>query len=225
MAPKQKAAYKAMQDTMIAEIAEMEDHIVATTAIAQLTRLVQFASAYAVLEDGAVRLAAPSCKVDALESIMADELPEGEPVVVFAMSKQLIDLAHNRLMENGYACARITGGQSTNVRAQAIEDFQAGRVQVILCTVGAGGVGVTLTRAKTAIFLQRSWSMVDNIQAEARVHRIGSEIHDSVTIIDLVSTGTVDQRMQDVIATKKGRLEEIVRDKDMLLKFLQGKEV
>ena len=223
MGTKQKAAYKAMLDAMIVELetAEAEGSFIsATTAIAQLTRLVQFASSYAELVDDKVRLTEPSCKIDALEDLMEDEL-EGEPIVVFAMSKQLIDLATARLEKKGIECRRITGGQTPADRQKNVDDFQNGRAQVILCTVGAGGVGITLTRAKVAVFLQRSWSMVDNIQAEARVHRIGSEQHASVTIIDLVSTGTVDERMQDVILMKKERLEEIVRDREQLSRFLQ----
>ena len=78
----------------------------------------------------------------------------------------------------------IVGGQTAEERERAKDNFQSGRVRVILCTIAAGGIGITLTRAATACFLQRSWSMVDNSQAEDRVHRIGSEIHDKVEIID-----------------------------------------
>lgn len=223
MTPKQKKAYKAMEDAMFVEIDE-DVTLSATTIIARLTRLIQYSSAYAVpLPDGGeVILTEPSNKVDALEELMEDL--DKEPVVVFAMSKKLIMLAHDRMVKNGYTCRLITGGQSPMEREQNIKDFQESRAQIMLATVSAGGVGVTLTRAKTAVFLQRSWSMVDNIQAEARVHRIGSEQHDVVTILDLVAPGTIEERMQRVLFEKKERLEEIVKDRDMLKRFLKGKE-
>jgi SNF2 family DNA or RNA helicase len=223
MTPKQKKAYKDMETQMFVELAE-EEHLSATTVIARLTRLIQFSSAYATAREVngeiVVDLTDPSNKCDALEDLLEDL--GDEPIVVFAMSKKLIMLAHDRLVKKGIECRLITGGQSPMEREGNIQDFQNGKARVILATVAAGGVGVTLTRAKTAVFLQRSWSMVDNTQAEARVHRIGSEKHDVVTIIDLVAPGTIEERMQQVMAMKKERLEEIVRDRDMLKRFLKG---
>jgi len=224
MTPKQKKAYKEMETQMFVELAE-DEHLSATTVIARLTRLIQFSSAYATIPDQTsmeVELTDPSNKCDALEDLLEDL--DKEPIVVFAMSKKLIMLAHSRLVKKGIECRLITGGQSPMEREQNINDFQNGKAQVILATVAAGGVGVTLTRAKTAVFLQRSWSMVDNTQAEARVHRIGSEQHDVVTIIDLVAPGTIEERMQQVLLQKKERLEEIVKDRDMLMRFLKGQE-
>lgn len=93
-----------------------------------------------------------------------------------------------------------------------------------MCTIAAGGIGITLTRAATAIFLQRSWSMVDNSQAEDRVHRIGSEVHDKITIIDVVSTGTVEERQRVVLGNKLERLEEVMRDRETLRRVLGAKE-
>lgn len=222
MTPKQKKAYKEMETQTFVELAE-DQHLSATTVIARLTRLIQFSSSFATMNtDGEVDLTDPSNKVDALVELLDDI--EDEPLVVFAMSKKLIMLAHDRLVKNGIECRLITGGQTPIVREQNIQDFQNGHARVILATVAAGGVGVTLTRAKTAVFMQRSWSMVDNTQAEARVHRIGSEQHDSVTIIDLVAPGTIEERMQAVLVAKKERLEEIVKDKDALMRFLNGRE-
>jgi len=219
MSAKQRAAYEEMATSMIARL-ENGDTIITTNPIAQLTRLVQFSSAYAELnEQGDVRLAAPSNKVDALVDFM-DDVGAQESVVVFAQSRQLVLLAQEALEKNGVKTALIIGGQTDIERQQAIDSFQNGSVQVILCTVQAGGVGVTLTRARILVFLQRDFSLVNNVQAEARVHRIGSEVHESVLIIDFVSEGTVDSHIIDVLVTKQDRLEEVVRDRATLASLL-----
>lgn len=221
MDSKQSKAYDDMEASMVAKL-ENGDLIFVTNPIAQLTRLMQFASSYAELNDeGEVRLVAPSNKVDALLDVI-DETAAEDHVVVFAQSAQLIRLAVAALEKAGISTRLIIGGQKEDERQANIDDFQAGKAKVMLATIAAGGVGVTLTRARVCIFMQRSFSMIDNTQAEARVHRIGSEVHESVEIIDLISEGTVDERVIEVLRTKGERLEEIVRDKDTLKQLLGG---
>lgn len=221
MTPKQASAYRQMEDGLIAMLGD--GIAVAMNPLVQLTRMTQFASAYAEVNDqGEVVLADPSCKVDALVDILAD-MGE-EPAVVFAQSRQLIGLAEARLAKLGISYGLIVGGQSPEEREFQKTQFQEGRIRVILCTIAAGGIGITLTRSATAIFMQRSWSMVDNLQAEDRVHRIGSEIHDKIEIIDIIASGTLEERQRLVLATKEDRLEEIMRDKNTM-ELLLGVDV
>jgi hypothetical protein len=65
------------------------------------------------------------------------------------------------------------------------------------------------------------WSLVDHKQALDRVHRIGSEIHDSILIMDYVTEGTIEERVLQVLETKSDNFEQIVRDKDQLMKLLK----
>jgi SNF2 family DNA or RNA helicase len=69
--------------------------------------------------------------------------------------------------------------------------------------------------------LQRPWSLVDHKQALDRVHRIGSEIHDSIIVTDYVTEGTIEERVIQVLETKADNFEQIVRDKDKLLTLLK----
>ena len=86
---------------------------------------------------------------------------------------------------------------------------------LLMFTYKAGGVGLNMTKASVLIRLQRSWSLIDNRQGEDRVHRIGSK-HDSVTIIDVVTAGTVEEQQMQRLAEKLRRLEEINRDRERL---------
>ena len=80
---------------------------------------------------------------------------------------------------------------------------------------------MTLTKARRLIMLQRPWSLVDHKQALDRVHRIGSEIHDSVIITDYVTENTIEERVIQALDTKADNFEQIVRDKEQLLKMLK----
>lgn len=232
MTPKQAKAYAQMRDLMIAEL-EAGDTVLATSPLTRATRLLQFSSAYAELEvktneageqEVKVRLTDPSCKIDAF----MDDLPdlEGKSVIVFAQSRQLIELLSARLSKQKTPIPHglITGAQDGPERQRHMDDFQAGKTKLILCTIQAGGTGITLTAGSVMAFLQRSWSLVDSRQAEARGHRIGSEIHDSITILDYVTTGSVEEYQIAALEEKGERLEAVVRDADLLRRVLKGEE-
>jgi SNF2 family DNA or RNA helicase len=226
MSAKQKKAYEQMRDNMIAEV-ENGDAVVAPSVLTQAIRLSQFASSFAeVVIDEATGepktiLAEPSCKVDAV----MDDIKEGDfgddSVAVCAVSRQLIDLLSAKMTKEGIAHGLITGAQNEDERQKAIDDFQAGRIKWILFTAQAGGVGVTLTAARRLVMLQRPWSLVDHKQALDRIHRIGSEIHDSVVVMDYVTEGSIEERVIQVLETKADNFEQIVRDKDKLLQLLK----
>lgn len=229
MAPKQKKAYNQMKERMVAEL-EGGDVLVATSPLTRVTRLLQFASSYADLEEFEdpktgkaqirVRLAEPSNKLDAFFNDINDFGDDG--IVVFSPSRQLIELCSARMEKKGIEHGMVTGNTSEDERQHSIDQFQAGKTQFILCTTGAGGVGLTLTAGRAAVFLSRPWSSVESVQAEGRVHRIGSERHSSITIIDYVSAGTVEETVHAVLRSKAERLEEILRDRDLLKRVIEG---
>jgi SNF2 family DNA or RNA helicase len=216
MSPSQAKLYKQMEDSLIATLDD-DAMISAPNAIAALTRLIQFASASAEVDaEGHVRLSAPSSKVDDLIELL-EEMGE-EPLVVAAVSRQLIELAAARLDKEGITYGLITGAVSTDDRQTAIERFQNGRTRVIMLTIDTGGQGITLTRASTMLFMQRHWSKIMNDQCEDRLHRIGQE--SPVLIIDQIAPGTVEYRKLAVLKEKSERIEEILQDREALLTLL-----
>jgi SNF2 family DNA or RNA helicase len=225
MAPKQKKAYDSMREDMLAQIGSAagdEQRLIAVNPLTQLTRLIQFSSAYAELDaEGNVHLTDPSCKLDALMEIL--EEAQGRPLVVFAQSRQLIELAAVKLDKNKITYGKIVGGQHVADRQRQIDNFQNGHYTAMLVTVQAGGEGITLTRADTAVFLQRSWSMIQNNQAEDRIHRIGAEVHDAIHIIDVISRGTIEEGQRLALSAKEERMEEVVRDEAAIKRLvIQG---
>jgi SNF2 family DNA or RNA helicase len=218
MTPKQTKAYRQMETNLLAFLDDAT-MVAAPTALAKLTRLVQFASAYAEInEDGDLKLTTPSSKVDDLLDLL-DEMGD-EPLVVAAVSRQLIELASAALTDKGIPHGMVTGAQSVPMRAMAVNDFQEGKTRVILLTLGAGAEGLTLTRADTMLFMQRSFSPLENQQAEDRIHRIGAEHHDRITIIEQITPGTVEESKRDLLEAKGVRIEEVLRDKEMLRRLL-----
>lgn len=245
MGAKQAKAYNQMLDNMMAMLdATPEDQmqnaeiaagamdggvVVAPNPLTQTARLLQFASAYGTMElvDGGEKmlLSDPSCKVDALMDDMKNGDFGEDSVAVCAVSRQLIELLSARMTKEKIPHGLITGAQSGDERQKAIDDFQSGRIKWILFTAQAGGVGITLTTARRLVMLQRPWSLVDYKQALDRVHRIGSEIHDSIIITDYVTEGTIEERVIEALDSKAENFEQVVRDKSKLLDILkEGKK-
>jgi len=213
--PKQRKAYNAMRDELLAWVGEHEDQpVVAPVVIAQLIRLQQFTLGYGELKttvkvnvDGGVRkerkevrfhLNEPSVKLDALMDIL-DDLGDKQ-AVVFTTSKQAVALANARFDKAGIEAVTITGDISDSQRTLNIKKHQRGEAQVLVATIRAGGVGINLQHCDIMVFLDRDWSPAKNKQAEDRLHRIGQK--NTVHIIDIVARNTVDQRKDDVLQKK-----------------------
>lgn len=230
-----RKAYDTMEKDMLARLPDGSELSV-MSVLAQLTRLSQMASAAAEVtttfdtaadgtetEHVSVKLKAPSWKVDALLEVL-DERP-GKPVATFAPSAQLMRLAGAAATEAGYRVGYVIGGQSAKDRTETVARFQAGELDLICVTTGAGGVGITLTAAGTVVFLQRPWSLVESLQAEDRCHRIGSEVHDSIEVIDVVAADTLDSRIRAVLRGKAGQLADLVQDPRIVAELLGGASV
>lgn len=236
MSAKQQKAYTQMQKQMIAEL---NGEVISTTSpLVKTTRMLQLASAYGEVEEyklvlnkktmkmeerPVLKLADPSCKLDAF----MEDIPEygNDSVVIFTVSSQLANMLSARMTKAGLAHGLITGDQDAMERQQHMDNFQAGHIKYIIVTIAAGGTGITLTKARVAVFLQRSWSMIENTQAEGRIHRIGSEQHESVQIVDYVSTGTCEETVFEAVAEKGRQLQTILRDDALIQKFILGQHI
>lgn len=226
--PKMRKAYKSMQKDLIAEL-ESGGTLTADSVLERAGRLTQLANASGELymqtqADGSekqkYRMAIPSPKIDAFIADVKAGDYDGHSVVIYSDSRQLADLLLERMVKEKLPCTSITGATSAEDRELNKEAFQAGAVQFIVIT-RAGGEGITLTRASIMCRLMRSWSLIKHKQGEDRVHRIGSEQHDSVTIIDYLTVDTIEERQLLRLADKEGNAQEVLRD-DELLAMIKG---
>lgn len=227
-----RRAYDGLAADMLAELPDGTE-LEVMSVLAQLTRLSQLASSAADVEVTVehdevtgelkkrydVTLRAPSWKADALLEVLAER--KGRQAVVFTVSRQLADITRAACEQAGYRCGAITGSQGKRARKAGIDAFQDGQLDVMIATAGAGSLGITLTAAGTAVFLQRSWQMDQALQAEDRLHRIGQE-HDSVEIIDVVAKDTVDDRVRELLREKAGQLSQLVQDPRVVKNLLGG---
>lgn len=161
----------------------------------------------------------PSNKVDALCDLV-EEL-DGEPLVVFGVHRGVIDLAAKALhTRHKLSPLVINGDTPSRERSTMVERFSTGKLPVLMGTVGAMAEGVDglQTSCRTAAFLQRPWSYIQNVQAEGRLQRTG-QAH-SVLTYDFVSLDSIDGHVLDTLLIKGENFEDVVRDRERLHKVL-----
>lgn len=121
----------------------------------------------------------------------------GRPMIAWGIHQVVIDALAERLTELEVPFGVINGGTSDKRKQQIVDDYQAGRLPVILANIVAAGVGITLTRGSDALFVETEWLPDLLTQAEDRQHRIGQE--NTVTISTMVAAETLDELIQSVL--------------------------
>jgi hypothetical protein len=102
----------------------------------------------------------------------------------------------------------IRGGTSADDRGRIVDDFQAGKIPVLVASIAAAGVGITLTRSCDSIFVETDWTVSNVTQAEDRQLRIGQTR--PVALTTLIAVGTLDERIQGVLQKKSVLLDQLL---------------
>jgi len=145
----------------------------------------------------AVRAALAREKIPALLEL-AEQYEESEtPLVVFSAHREPVFAVAER---PGWAS--ITGDTAPEARAEIVRRFQAGELKGVALTIAAGGVGLTLTRASTVVFVDLDWTPALNLQAEDRCHRIGQAAA-SLQIVRLVAEHPLERHVHDLLDAKQ----------------------
>lgn len=138
-----------------------------------------------------------------------DIMSAGEKLILFVSLREIGDAFKSKYP----GAVMIRGGVSTEDRNQAVERFQSDpRVKLIICSIQAAGVGLTLTASSRVAFVELPWTAADTDQCEDRAHRIGQK--DSVQCIYFLGRGTIDNHIYNVIQEKRVTAMEIVGDEN-----------
>jgi SNF2 family DNA or RNA helicase len=200
MTPEQVGLYQAVIDRLINA---GEDERRQGDILAAITALKQICNHPAAYEDDGKPLPGRSGKLARLEEIVDSVFAAGEKVLVFThfaeWGKKLADHLSDR---TGKPVDCYHGGLSRGARDRMIAEFQARKgAGALVLSLKAGGTGLNLTAASHVVLYDRWWNPAVEDQARDRAWRIGQER----TVIShrLVCPGTVDERVEDVVAGKR----------------------
>jgi hypothetical protein len=200
MTPEQVGLYQAVIDRLVQA---SDDERRQGDILAAITALKQICNHPAAYQDDGKPLPGRSGKLARLEEIVDSVFAAGEKVLVFThfaeWGKRLADhlTERTRLPIGCYH-----GGLSRGVRDKMVEEFQARKgPAALVLSLKAGGTGLNLTAASHVVLYDRWWNPAVEDQARDRAWRIGQDR--TVVSHRLVCPGTVDERVEDVVAGKR----------------------
>ena len=139
-----------------------------------------------------------------LEKLLPKLKAGGHRVLIFSQMVKMLDILEDYLIRKQYPFERIDGRIRGNLRQAAIDRFcrpDSDRFVFLLCTK-AGGLGINLVAADTCIIYDSDWNPQNDLQAQARCHRIGQD--KMVKIYRLVTRNTYEREMFDRAGLKLG---------------------
>lgn len=149
-----------------------------------------------------------SGKMVLLDKLLPKLLNEGHKVLIFSQMVKMLDLLSEYMDFRGFRHETLTGKVKGNDRQKAIDRFNTEKDSfAFLLSTRAGGVGINLTAADICIIFDSDWNPQNDVQAQARCHRIGQT--KDVRIYRLITSRTFEQEMFDR-ASKKLGLEQAV---------------
>jgi SWI/SNF-related matrix-associated actin-dependent regulator 1 of chromatin subfamily A len=136
-------------------------------------------------------------------------LDSGKKLIVFCSLHEIVD----ELQKAFPRAVTVTGRDSSVNKQASVDAFQNNpNVNLIICSIKAAGVGLTLTASSNVAFIELAWTYADCCQCEDRAHRIGQK--DNVTCYYLLGRGTIDHTIYSLIHRKKSIANEIMNTDD-----------
>eukprot|EP00584_Thalassiosira_punctigera_P005019 CAMPEP_0172532664 /NCGR_PEP_ID=MMETSP1067-20121228/5630_1 /TAXON_ID=265564 ORGANISM="Thalassiosira punctigera, Strain Tpunct2005C2" /NCGR_SAMPLE_ID=MMETSP1067 /ASSEMBLY_ACC=CAM_ASM_000444 /LENGTH=2277 /DNA_ID=CAMNT_0013317209 /DNA_START=169 /DNA_END=7002 /DNA_ORIENTATION=+ len=164
-----------------------------------------------------------------LDKLLPRLKTDGHRILLFSQFKIMLDIIEDYLHLRNFKVERIDGSITGAKRQAAIDRFQAkdtssGREQpfIMLLSTRAGGVGINLTAADTCIIFDSDWNPQNDLQAQARCHRIGQT--KNVKIYRLLTRKTYEMQMFHMSSMKMGLDQAVLQgienssEKDIMTK-------
>jgi superfamily II DNA or RNA helicase len=224
MTPEQIGLYQAVLDGLVANSVEAGGEPKQGAILAAITALKQICNHPAAYQDDDKPLSGRSGKLARLEEIVESVFAANERILVFTHFAQWGRKLATHLTEvTGVPIACYDGGLARGARDKLVEEFQKGQGPgALVLSLKAGGTGLNLTAASHVVLYDRWWNPAVEDQARDRAWRIGQ----TRTVVShrLVCPGTVDERVEEVVAGKR-HIADLVLPKSSSLSDLDSEQL
>lgn len=142
--------------------------------------------------------------------LIDDLVSNGNKVVVFAEFQAEIEALYEECLKKKYKCGTYYGKTNDRDRAELVNGFQNGDIQVFIGQIESAGISITLTSATHMIFYSTGYKYGVYDQARARIHRKGQK--NACTYYHLIANNTIDKKILRSLNAKEALAESIIDD-------------
>lgn len=208
----QASLYQAVVDEMMVKIETAEGITRRGNVLAAMTKLKQVCNHPAQLLHDRSPVGQRSGKLIRLEEILEEILAEGDRVLCFTQFTEFAEMLVPHLSARfGQDVLYLHGGTPKARRDEMVARFQSGQgPSIFLLSLKAGGTGLTLTAANHVVHLDRWWNPAVENQATDRAFRIGQKRN--VQVHKFICTGTLEEKIDDMIESKRALAEMAISD-------------
>ena len=174
--------------------------------------------------------AGPMSKLKVFADTLTELIASDHKALVFSQFVDHLKIIERHLQENKIHYQYLDGSTPAKQRTKRVNAFQAGDGDVFLISLTAGGTGLNLTAADYVVHLDPWWNPAVEDQASDRAHRLGQQR--PVTIYRMVTTGTIEEQIQELHSSKRELANSILAgsdiptvDANMMMQLLQQKLV
>jgi len=229
----QAELYKSVVDDVMAKVQASEGIERRGQILSLLTQLKQICNhpdqwekkeAEAVTTDDA--FSRRSGKMLRLLEMLEEIISEGDRVLLFTQYAEMGKILASWLPKQlGVSAQFLYGGTPPEIRDQMVKRFQDDPhgPPIFILSLKAGGIGLNLTRANQVIHFDRWWNPAVEDQATDRAYRIGQK--QNVQVHKMITVGTLEERIDEMIESKKGLADAIISSGDQWLTEMNTEEL
>lgn len=153
--------------------------------------------------------------LEQIENLIEQE----KQIVIFTCYQEVVDQILAKYPQAG----KITGECNSIQRQNTVDNFQAGKINVVVCNIIAAGVGLTLTASDTVIFNDFDWTPANHAQAEDRIHRIGQNKKCNIIYI-YADNAEMDRKLSIILEGKLQNINSVIDNNsdNMFNELIQG---
>ncbi len=164
-----------------------------------------------------------SGKMELLGDILEEALQGGHRILLFSQFTSMLDIIKKYLGSKDIEYLYLDGSTPTQERGQLVRAFNAGKGEVFLISLKAGGTGLNLTGADTVIHFDPWWNPAVEDQATDRAYRIGQE--KVVHVMKLITRGTIEEKIFALQQKKKELIDTVIKPGHTLLSKMTEEEI
>jgi len=206
---KQQKIYNTVREGVLNELRKLDKRVNLLRLENVLVRLHQVLNHPQILD-----MTSESIKHDAILFLLEELLQNNQKVIIWFIYRKGGELLYEKLKSLKIPAALIYGGVELEELEKIKDLFEKDKISVILASIKKMGTGIDfLKQARTAIYLDLPFSLVEYMQSQDRIVRRG--IFTPAVFIHLIVKNTLDELILSLLRRKTSFLESIVDDKDI----------